>query len=73
MSAGDHESPDDLSVFANGVFPVEHSNGKKLSESHRVALKASATPAPGRSRSSSILLSSPNSVRGPSLGPAAAG
>lgn len=48
MSAADHEPLKDLSVFASGMYAVELSDGKKINQSHRVALKASVDPTTGK-------------------------
>ncbi len=39
-----------LSVFANGVFPVELSAGKRINASHRVAVRASVDVSTGEVR-----------------------
>jgi len=40
----------DLSVYAQGVYKVQLSSGKKLSASHRVDVKAKVDPATGEVR-----------------------
>ncbi len=48
MSDEDHEWLEDLDVYASGAYPVELSNGKQLSQGHRVPLKASVDPMTGK-------------------------
>ncbi len=46
----DDSQIDGLSVFANGVFPVEISAGKRINAAHRVAVRASVDVASGEVR-----------------------
>lgn len=41
---------DGLSVFANGVFPVEISAGKRINAKHRVPVQASVDASTGEVR-----------------------
>lgn len=46
----DKSQIDGLSVFANGVFPVEISAGKRINASHRVPVLASVDVSTGEVR-----------------------